>query len=221
MKDFQQQLKDYKNKNFPIKRIEWTDEDVKDLLYKGESKNHPTHANETQLSLLRTPNHSVRNRFIEVIKEYERETGNKVEKVFAKYHYPTKQELELISKHIVPFGMTRETCYRIGTKRDMFASGTRSYWDYETKEEYEARTSVKKETDIVSEPKPELPKPEPVVESFAAEVERQPQTEFELKTEAFKTLFVGGMSVEKISKVLGLDDKVTNAMMVVIDHFKL
>lgn len=221
MKDFQQQLKDYKRENFPIKRIEWTEDDVRDLLYKGESKNHPTRSNETQLSCLRTPNHSVRNRFINVIKEYERETGNKVEKVFAKCNYPTKEELELISRHIVPFGRTRGTCYRIGTNRDMFEPGTRSYWDYETKEEYDERTSGKKETDTVSEPKPELPKPEPVVESFAAEVERQPQTEFELKTEAFKTLFVGGMSVEKISKVLGLDDKVTNAMMVVIDHFKL
>lgn len=166
MKDFQQQLKDYKKEHFNT-RTEWTVEDVKELLYNGTSKAHTVGSNRTMLAELRSPSNRKRNKFIELIKQYERDTGKKVALT-----YNTK------NKHV----------------------------------------NVQLEAESL---KPELPKPEPVVESFAAEVERQPQTEFELKTEAFKTLFVGGMSVEKISKVLGLDDKVTNAMMVVIDHFKL
>lgn len=215
MKDFQQQLKEYKKEHFRRPKIEWTEEDVKELLYTGSSKNHPKHSSETQLTFLRTPNHAMRNRFIKVIKEYERETGNKVEPFYTRRFIPTEQELELISKHIVPFGISKDTCRNIAAKFDMIAKGTKTFWAFENKKEYEERTG---KPVIETEPEPEQ---EPAVESFADEVKRQPQTDFELKTEAFKTLFVGGMPIEKISKVLGLDDKVTNAMMVVIDHFKL
>ena len=164
MNDFQQQLKDYKKEHFNT-RTEWTVEDVKELLYNGTTKSHTAGSNRTMLAELRSPNNRKRNKFIEVIKEYERDTGKKVALVYTR-HKPVNVQLE-------------------------------------------------------AEPLKPEPATETVVEDFAAEVERQPQTEFELKTEAFKTLFVGGMSVEKISKVLGLDDKVTNAMMVVIDYFKL
>lgn len=211
MNDFQQQLKDFKKETWPVKYNRWTESDVRTLIETGKCEGHSANSCEMMLHRLRNER-STKNKFCNLVHEFSEQLGKG-----RKLNYITEEETELIARHIVPYGRAKTTCCTYASANKLFGDG-RQQWAYESKKEYEARTSVKQEVEPVPEPEPAT---ETVVEDFAAEVERQPQTEFELKSEAFKTLFVNGMPIEKISKVLGLDVKVTNAMMVVIDHFNL
>lgn len=202
MNDYIQQLKQYKKERWESARIPWTETDVRTLLETGKCENHSEHSCEVMLSKL-CNDRATKNRFCGLVHEFNEKLNSK-----RKHVQLTKEEIKLIARHIVPYGRAKTSCCTYGTANKLYGDGkpSRQPWSYESKEEYEARTgkSAPEEETVIETVK------EPVKEEA---VEAKTPTEFELHAEAIKTMVSGGMEVEKIMKLLNIDEMTINAFM--------
>lgn len=202
MNDYVQQLKEYKKKTWKGHRTSWTESNVRTLLETGKCEGHSEASCNAMISLLRY-NRTTRNKFYSIIQEFNEMLTRDGRKCIPF----TKEETELVARHIVPFGREKNTCANYACINKLFENENhRQHWAYESTAEYEARTgksiSVKETlTETVEEPvKKEV-------------VEVKTPSEFELHAEAIKTMVSGGMEVEKIMKLLNIDETTINAFM--------
>lgn len=198
MNDYIQQLKEYKEKTWEIHRTSWSESDVRTLIETGKCAGHSEASCKCMLSKLRS-DRTIMNKFCGLVHEY-RDKLSQCRKL-VRFN---KEEAELIARHIVPFGRETQACATYATNNKLTDRTTRQPWSYESKKEYEARIG-KSVAETIEET---------VVEPVKEEVvEAKPQTEFELHAEAIKTMVSGGMEVEKIMKLLNIDETTLNAFM--------
>ena len=196
MNDYIQQLKEYKEKTWKAQRTAWSESDVRNLIETGKCEGHSEASCKSMLSKLRS-DPALKNKFCGLIHELSDKLGES-----RKYSRLDKEEIELINRHIVPYGREVCTCAAYATNNKLTDRTNRQPWSFESKKEYEARigkTISAKE--IVTEP---------VKEEV---VETKTPTEFELHAEAIKTMVSGGMGVDKIMKLLNIDETTLNAFM--------
>lgn len=194
MNDYIQQLKDFKEKTWKAQRTSWTESDVRTLIETGKCEGHSEASCRCMLSKLRS-DRTTKNKFYGLVHEF----GDKLGKS-RKYSMLNKEEIELITRHIVPYGRETYTCAVYATNNKLTDRNARQPWSFESKKEYEARIG-KTAAETVEEPvKVEV-------------VETKTPTEFELHAEAIKTMVSGGMEVEKIMKLLNIDETTLNAFM--------
>lgn len=194
MNDYIQQLKEYKEKTWKAHRTSWSESDVRTLIETGKCEGHSDASCRCMLSKLRS-DPALKNKFCGLVHEFGDKLGES-----RKYSKLDKEEIELINRHIVPYGREVCTCAAYATYNKLTDRTNRQPWSFESKKEYEARIG-KAATETVKEPVKEEP------------VEVKPQTEFELHAEAIKTMVSGGMEVEKIMKLLNIDETTFNAFM--------
>lgn len=194
MNDYIQQLKEYKEKTWEVHRTAWSESDVRTLLETGKCAGHSEASCNCMLSKLRS-DRAIKNKFSGLVHEYSDKLGQ-----CRKLIRFNKEETELIARHIVPFGRETQACATYATNNKLTDRTTRQPWSYESKKEYEARIG-KTVTETVEEP---------VKEEV---VEVKTPSEFELHAEAIKTMVSGGMEVEKIMKLLNIDETTINAFM--------
>lgn len=202
MNDYIQQLKEYKKERWEGAHIPWTETDVRTLLETGKCENHSEQACKNMLSQL-INDRATRSKFCGLVHEFNEKLNSKRKCV----HF-NKEEIELIARHIVLYGRAKTSCCTYGSANKLYGDEkpSRQPWSYESKKEYEARTG-----------KP-APKEETVSETVkkpvkVEAVETKTPTEFELHAEAIKTMVSGGMEVEKIMKLLNIDETTLNAFM--------
>ena len=78
MNDYVAQLKEIKKNMRPRQHLQWTENDVRELLRTGKSENHGEGSCRTTLAELRRGTGRTFNRFSHIVHEYEQKTGIKV-----------------------------------------------------------------------------------------------------------------------------------------------
>ena len=190
MNDYIQQLKDYKKKTWESHRTSWSESDIRTLLETGKCEGHPEASCICMLSKLRT-DRDTRNRFCGLVHEFSDKLGES--RTYSGRNPFNKEEIKLIERHIVPYGRKKLNCQVYASINKFNDPNNKQPWAFESKKEYEARIG---KSASVEEP-----------------VEVKAPSEFELHAEAIKTMVSGGMAVDKIMKLLNIDEATINAFL--------
>lgn len=202
MSDYIEQLRQIKmNMKTRVPNTKWTEDDVRELLRTGMSKNHPT-SYMTMLSNLRKKSGPVFNKFSHVVYEYEKETGNKICSEASTYN---ENEKKLITQHIVPKGRTLSSARSMAAKLGYTDRSNPQPWRYES------------ERDAELEKKNEMPVIEPFAEVIAKHEAKM--DDLTLNLTAVKALINAGMSYAQIAKITGKDENLVIALMKVAEAF--
>lgn len=202
MSDYIQQLQQIKmNMKKRVPNIKWTEEDVRELLKTGMSKNHPT-SSMTMLANLRKKCGPIFNKFSHIVYEYEKETGKTIRIEASAYN---ENEKKLITQHIVPKGRTLSSARSMAAKLGYTDKNNRQPWRYES------------ERDAELEKKNEIP----VIEPFAEVIKKHEakMDDLTLNLTAVKALINAGMSYTQIAKITGKDENLVIAIIKVAEAF--
>ena len=213
MNDYIQQLKEYKEKTWKANRTTWTDSDVRTLLETGKCEGHSEKSCGCMLSKLRT-DISVRNRFCGLVHEFSDKLtiGKKGDRLNQRLD---KEEIELITRHIVPYGREKYSCAAYMSNNKLNDSTTRQPWSYESKKDYEARTGKSTPVETIEVEAQEA------VPTFAETVEKHEvkTSDLDLNLQAIRALMGVGMSFQQIAKVTGKEENLVIALMKVCEAF--
>lgn len=215
MNDYIQQLKDYKEKTWKANRTEWTESDVRTLLETGKCDGHSEKSCKCMLSKLRT-DRIMKNRFCGLVHEFSDKltVGKKGGRLNQRLD---KEEIELITRHIVPYGREKYSCAAYMSNNKLTDSTVRQPWSYESKKEYEARTGKVAPVEETIEVNAQE-----AVPTFAETVEKHEvkTSDLDLNLQAVKALMGAGMSFQQIAKVTGKEENLVIALMKVCEAFK-
>ena len=213
MNDYIQQLKEFKEKTWKIHRTQWTESDVRTLLETGKCAGHSEQSCQCMLSKLRAVT-SVRNKFCSLVHEFSDilNIGKKSERLNQRLD---KEEIELITRHIVPYGREKYSCAAYMSNNKLNDSTTRQPWSYESKKDYEVRTGKVAPVETIEVNAQEA------VPSFAETVEKHEvkTSDLDLNLQAVKALMGAGMSFQQIAKVTGKEENLVIALMKVCEAF--